>query len=232
MAVDSSDNVYLVGHTYSFGVGAADTVLVKYSSSGVQYWNRTWGGSSNDNGWDVAVDSYDNVYLAGGTISFGAVGYDFLLIKYNSNGLKLWNHTWGGPEQYSIDSCLGVVVDSSDNVYLTGQTYSYVAGDHDIALVKFESSGKLSSYHIWGGADAEWGYKVAVDSSDNIYLAGHTFSFGAGDADMVLIKYRPDIKPLEIPGFYFFPFISLVLVLTVVYLNRKKSKSPTGLKCN
>jgi len=185
VAVDSSDNVYLAGQTDSFGAGGYDMVLVKYDSSGGQQWNRTWGGIDGDYGEGVAVDSSDNVYLAGVT-SFGAGGYDMVLVKYDSSGGQQWNRTWGGS---LFDFGMGVAVDSSDNVYLAGQTYSFGAGDYDMVLVKYDSSGGQQWNRTWGGSNWDSGMGVAVDSSDNVYLAGNTESYGAGWDDMVLVKY-------------------------------------------
>ncbi|KKK92161.1 hypothetical protein LCGC14_2705720, partial [marine sediment metagenome] len=71
VAVDSSDNVYVAGGTDSFGAGQDDIFLVKYDSSGVHQWNLTWGGITEDYSMGVAVDSSDNVYVAGITNSFG-----------------------------------------------------------------------------------------------------------------------------------------------------------------
>jgi len=94
---------------------------VKYDSSGVQQWNRTWGGIDEDGGSLTAVDSSDNVYISGWTVSFGAGDSagdsDMVLVKYDSSGVQQWNRTWGG-----IDPGWGVAVDSSDNVYLAGDT--------------------------------------------------------------------------------------------------------------
>ncbi|KKM74683.1 hypothetical protein LCGC14_1397870 [marine sediment metagenome] len=186
VAVDSSDNMYLAGSTRSFGAGSSDMVLVKFDSSGVQQWNRTWGGSDDDYGSGVAVDSSDNVYLAGGTRSFGAESYDMVLLKYDSSGVQQWYRIWDGGD---ADYCRGVAVDSSDNVYLAGETGSFGAGSYDMVLVKYDSSGVQQWYRIWGGIDYDFGRGVAVDSSDNVYLAGYTHSFGAGSSDMVLVKY-------------------------------------------
>ncbi len=186
VTVDSSDNVYLAGNTYSFGAGSLDMVLVKFDSSGVQQWNRTWGGSDDDYGHGVAVDSSDNVYLAGGTESFGAESYDMVLVKYDSSGVQQWNRIWDGGD---ADYGRGVAVDSSNNVYLAGDTRSFGAGSFDMVLVKYDSSGVQQWYHTWGGGDGDYGSEVTVDSSDNLYLAGYTRSFGAGSSDMVLVKY-------------------------------------------
>jgi hypothetical protein len=186
VAVDSSDNVYVSGWTYSFGAGNMDMVLVKYDSSGVQQWNRTWGGSNEDGGLGVAADSSDNVYLAGRAKSFGAGNSDMVLVKYDSSGVQQWNHTWGGSNN---DRVWGVAVDSSDNAYLTGRTYSFGAGDSDLVLVKYDSSGVQQWNHTWGGSSLDRGTAVAFDSSDNVYASGYTNSFGAGSEDMVLVKY-------------------------------------------
>jgi len=210
VAVDSSGNVYISGSTESFGMGLTDMVLVKYDGNGVQQWNRTWGGAGYDLGYGVAVDSSGNVYLVGGTMSFGAGGYDIVLVKYDGNGGQQWNRTWGavGGElgyEVAVDSSgnvylsgltgsigaggYGVAVDSSGNVYLVGRTQSFGAGGYDIVLVKYDGNGGQQWNRTWGGADDDDGIGVAVDSSGNVYLSGLTGSIGAGGQDMVLVKY-------------------------------------------
>jgi hypothetical protein len=188
VAVDSSDNVYVSGWTDSFGEGSEDMVLVKYDSSGVQQWNRTWGGIGVDGGsGGVAVDSSDNVYLAGRTNSLGEGNFDMVLVKYDSSGVQQWNLTWGGS---NADESWGVAVDSSDNVYLGGWTISFGEGSMDMVLVKYDSFGVQQWNRTWGGTDEDAGWEVAVDSSDNVYLAARTNSFGEGGMEMALVKYN------------------------------------------
>ncbi|MHA1444358.1 MAG: SBBP repeat-containing protein [Candidatus Hodarchaeales archaeon] len=186
VTVDSSGSIYLAGETSSFGVGGRDMILVKYDGNGVQQWNYTWGGSSYDSARGVAADSSGNVLLAGGTQSFGAGSYDMVLVKYDGNGIQQLNRTWGGG---SSDNAYGVAVDSSGNIYLAGFTESFGAGDSDMVLVKYDGNGEQQWNRTWGGGSRDDAYGVAVDSSGNIYLAGETYSFGAGDSDMVLVKY-------------------------------------------
>ena len=189
VAVDSLSNIYVAGDTDSFGAGFSDMVLVKYNSTGVQQWNRTWGGGSDDEGGGVAVDSSGNVYFTGSTDSFGAGYYDFdmVLVKYNSAGVQQWNRTWGGVDR---DDGRGVAVDSLSNIYVAGNTGSFGAGYYDMVLVKYNSAGVQQWNRTWGGVDWDYGGGVVVDSPSNIYVAGDTRSFGAGFADMVLVKYN------------------------------------------
>ena len=223
VAADSLNNVYLAGSTSSFGEGFGDMALVKYSSSGVQQWNRTWGGSSGDYGNGVAVDSSENVYLAGYSWSFGVIERDMILVKYNSSGVQQWNRTWGG-----IDHDLGyrIAVDSFDNVYLAGYTRNYSAGSSDMVLVKHDSSGVQQLNRTWDVSDEDYGIGVAVDSLNNLYLAGTTHNFGLGDYDMVLVKYIPVEKVEEkkepvIPGYNLFFLLSAISIITVISLKKK-----------
>ena len=212
VAVDSSNNVYLAGTTYSFGAGPTNLALVKFDSSGAQQWNLTWGGRSGGYGFGVAVDSANNVYVVGGT------SQDMVLVKYDSSGMQQWNRTWGGSQN---DFGFGVAVDSSNNVYLAGRTYSFGEGLYDMALVKYDSSGVQQWNHTWGGSNWDEGRGVAVDSSNNVYLAGVTPTFGAGSADMVLVKFGIEKREQAISGYDLLLFICVIGVITAISLHKK-----------
>ncbi|MHA2010108.1 MAG: SBBP repeat-containing protein [Candidatus Hodarchaeales archaeon] len=186
VTVDSSDDFYVTGLTNSFGAGGSDITLVKYSSSGVLLWNRTWGGSSNDRGYEVTFDSSDNIYVTGSTNSFGAGNSDMVLVKYSSSGVQLWNRTWGGIDS---DLGLGVAVDSSDNIFVTGNTPSFGVGGTDMFLVKYNSSGAQLWNKTWGGSSSDGGHGVTVDSYENVYVSGGTQSFGIVE-NTLLVKYN------------------------------------------
>ena len=117
----------------------------------------------------------------------------------------------------------GVAVDSSDNVYLTGYTNSSGAGMYDMVLVKYDSSGELHWDTTWGGNNSDKGIGIAVDSSDNIYLAGFTHSFGEGATDMALVKFGKAEGKEEpiIHGFSILFFISAIGVLTALTIKKK-----------
>jgi len=189
VALDSSDNIYITGNTDSFGEVSNDMVLVKYSNSGVLQWNSTWGGSSNDIGYGVILDSSDNIYITGNTDSFGEGNNDMVLVKYNNSRMLQWNRTWGG---ISGDNGYSVAVDSSGNIYITGDTNSFGEGSNDMVLVKYDRDGDQLWNSTWGGIDYEAGKGVAVDTSGNIYITGYTNSFGTGNYDLALVKYDSD----------------------------------------
>jgi len=148
-------------------------------------WNKTWGGLANDNGYGIAADSSGNLFITGDTNSYGAANQDAFLLKYDSSGNLEWNKTWGGSNG---DHGLGIAVDASGNVFITGYTSSYGAGNQDAFLLKYDSSGNLEWNKTWGGSLGDFGRGVAVDSSGNIFITGDT-NRGTAGPDVFLLKY-------------------------------------------
>lgn len=186
IAIDNSQNLYIVGSTNSSGEGGFDIVLVKYNIFGVEIWNRTWGGIKKDRGYEVAIDSSGNILVAGNTISFGEGWEDLVIIKYNNAGIQIWNNTWGGASNYDYGE--GVDVDSFDNVYLVGTTFSFGQGSGDMVLVKYDSFGVQLWNQTWGDVYFDYCSGVAVDTSDNVYLVGGTDKFEY--MNMILVKFN------------------------------------------
>ena len=182
VAVDSSNNIIVCGLTTSDGAGGYDLLVAKYNSSGLLQWDKTLGGSLDDEGQGVTVDSLDNIIVCGrGTKSNG---YDLLVAKYNSSGVLQWDKTLGGS---TTDSGYGVAVDSADNIIVCGSTQSEGAGGTDFLVTKYNSSGVLQWDKTLGGTGTEGGYGVAVDSSDNIIVCGYTSNAGT---QFLVAKYN------------------------------------------
>ena len=86
VAIDSADNIIVVGGTDSDGAGGIDVLIAKYNSAGALQWDRTLGGTGSDIGNAVAIDSANNIIVVGYTGSDGAGGNDVLIAKLPPNG--------------------------------------------------------------------------------------------------------------------------------------------------
>ncbi len=153
IAVDSAGNVLVTGDTgFSFGGwasggfdtslnGGADAFVAKLSPAGAHLWSTYLGGSSQDYGYGIAVDSAGNVLVTGLTFSSGwASGgfdtshnggtYDAFVAKLSPSGAHLWSTYLGGND---LDQGRGIAADSAGNVLVTGETLSggWVSGGFD-----------------------------------------------------------------------------------------------------
>ncbi len=216
IAVDASGNAYFAGDTMSanFPVlhavqpvlgGGTDSFLVKLTSAGAISFSTFLGGAGNEHSGGVAVDSSDNVYIAGGTTStnfpvVGSIqavnggGENAFLAKINSTGTAIVYSTYlggsgGGGGAGASEEANGVAVDASGNAYLAGVTNSAnfpvtigalqtsYNGVQDAFAAKVNAAGNALVYSTYlGGSSFNWISGLAVSSIGNIYVAGYTSS--------------------------------------------------------
>jgi hypothetical protein len=183
VAVDSSGNVYASGFNEN---AVAAALIAKYDTSGTLQWQRTLDGLVSEDSRSIAVDSSGNVYIAGFTNSQGAGGFDALIAKYDTSGTLQWQRILG---DVGSEFAVGIAVDSSANVYITGYENSQGQGGADVLIAKYDTSGTIQWQRILGGGSSDLGLAITVDSSGNVYVAGNTGSAGAGSNDALVTKY-------------------------------------------
>jgi len=116
--------------------GGTDVFVVEYNSSGVVQWNARISTFATDTSFDIAVDSAGSVYVSGSSTSyvvaynangtlFGSAGHfvagsgtGSFIVKYSSTGVVQWISTTNGT---GTDAGRGIAIDSSSNIYLTGE---------------------------------------------------------------------------------------------------------------
>ena len=206
VSTDSSGNVYVTGYTDggldgNNSAGRSDLFVVKYNSSGTKQWTKQLGTEDSDFANGVATDSSGNVYVTGTTYrnldgNTNEGNADLFVVKYNSSGTKQWTKQLGTS---STDTANGVATDSSGNVYVAGGTYGGLdgntsAGDNDLFVVKYNSSGTKQWTNQMGTSSTDTANGVATDSSRNVYVSGDTHrgldnNTNAGN-DLFVVKYN------------------------------------------
>jgi hypothetical protein len=152
-------------------------------------WFKTFGGSEDDSGSSVQQTSDGGFILVGDTWSFGAGEADVWLIKTDASGNKLWEKTFGGIRD---DRGHSVQQTSDGGFILLGWTESFDAREADVWLIKTDASGNIEWDRTFGGSDRDKGSSVQQTSDGGFILVGYTESFGAGWADVWLIKTDAD----------------------------------------
>ena len=149
-------------------------------------WEKTFGGSSRDEGWSVQQTTDGGFVIAGGTSSFGAGGDDVYLIKTDSEGNLLWEKTFGGS---SWDSAHSVQQTTDGGFIIAGYTGSFGAGNDDVYLIKTDPNGEMLWQNTFGGSKWDYGYSVQQTTDGGFIIAGDTSSFSAWPySDVYLIK--------------------------------------------
>jgi hypothetical protein len=184
--IQTSDGGYAItGYTYSFGAGGADVYVVKLDANGNLQWTKTIGGKNDDAGFSLIQTSDGGYAIAGYTSSFGAGGADVYVVKLDANGNLQWTKTIGGKNKDSGRS----LIQTSDGGYLiAGHTESFGAGKDDVYVVKLDANGNLQWTKTIGGPSDETGFSLIQTSDGGYVIAGGTESFGAGEADVYVVK--------------------------------------------
>lgn len=161
-------------------------------------WVKDIGGLGESKVSGVAVDKFDNVYIAGNfrstiTVDLSGISapinltsngdYDIFIAKYTPDGKLIWAKSIGGS---ALDQVNNLTVDDESNVIFGGQFSSFSmdsdpgsgtfnlnnAGGNDAFIVKLDLDGNFKWAKNVGGSSTEYGHVVAADRLGNVIFVG------------------------------------------------------------
>ncbi|WP_048189878.1 Ig-like domain-containing protein [Methanobacterium sp. SMA-27] len=230
VAVDKAGNVYVTGYTGSgdfptiaggyqttIKSGEWDAFVSKFDSTLTTLISSTFiGGTYSDKATGIALDNQGrlgcNVFITGTTYSqnypntaftvpWDTGAGDVFISKLSNDLTTLEASTFFGGNR--ADMANAIIVDASNNVYITGQTFSYngtdsknnpvtgfpvryssfneplaqtsYVGNGDVFVSKLDNNlASLRSGVVFGGSGTSYGTSLAVDQSNYIYVTGAT----------------------------------------------------------
>jgi len=149
------------------------------------YFCKAMGGPYIEVGASLIQTSDGGYAIAGFTSSPGVEEIDVYVVKLDANGNLQWTKTIGGPWNEEGSS----LIQTSDGGYaIAGRTESFGAGDYDVYVVKLDAHGNLQWTKTIGGPNYEEGRSLIQTADGGYAIAGYTTSFGAGEADVYVVK--------------------------------------------
>ncbi len=180
------------------GVFNSDCFIIKLNPNGTRLWATFYGALGEDIGYGISTDENNNVIVVGMTdsqnfpvsngsfqIYHNAVNKTAFVLKFDSNGNRLWATFYGGN---NFEEAFSVAIDKSNNIFFTGYTESSsfpktngayqptLAGKRDAFLVKLNSDGNQIFSTYVGGTEDDWGNGIDVDNNNNVVISGTTYS--------------------------------------------------------
>ena len=169
IAVDSDDNIILTGGYGNLDVPSFSSWILKMDKTGEEIWNKTFNEDLMSLGCDVTVNSEDEIFIGGYTVSFAGQGW--FIVKYDGNGEKKWTQRYPCRSQpYDL------AIDSEENLVLTGQDYSTKSGSSSCYTIKCDKNGNLLWRKTYDTNKHEYLKEVEIDSKDNIITLGETYN--------------------------------------------------------
>ena len=173
LAVDNAENIVVAGTFENYISNSHSGFFIKQLSvNGSDKWTRVYSGTGLTQLYDLCLDNSNNIYVCGAQ-GLGPNSGDFVIQKYNANGVLQWTKTYNGSSNL-LDRAEKIVVENtSGNVYVAG-TANYSSGNNQVnnVLVKYNSSGVRQWQKTYGHTGVNTTKEIVFDASLNAYVIG------------------------------------------------------------
>jgi hypothetical protein len=184
ISMDNFSNVYVCGFMDTAN-HYFDYLTVKFNSSGVIQWTKSYNGpgqtfAADDRAYSIAVDNNLNVYVTGESLNLNNTT-SYCTIKYNTDGVQKWVQRYSHPAN-NLNRAYSVAVDLSGNVFVTGTINT------DYVTVKYDSTGNQLWVNGFGTPFSQYPNLVKLDILGNVFV-GCTFRPTTTASEYRIIKY-------------------------------------------
>ncbi|MFP4460253.1 MAG: hypothetical protein ACLFSQ_11780, partial [Candidatus Zixiibacteriota bacterium] len=150
MVVLGDGSIMVAGATQSWGADMFDCMIMKLDEFGSEIWTNLYGGDGQEWASEIRQLESGDFAISGWTSSHGALGNDAYFFKIDSDGVLLWEKTYGGANNDFINSFIEL---EDGGFALTGYSYSYFALLADAYVIKVDSTGALGYLPLYVSLD-------------------------------------------------------------------------------
>lgn len=184
--LETGDGGYLIVGSRLSDLGS-DVYLLKTDAAGRERWSRAYGSAGTSYSGRLVQATSDGGYVVAGAVTShsGIQDSDVYLLRTDADGDEIWSRTFGGGSE---DWAASVCEASDGGFLLVGATSSFGAGDYDVYLVKTDGEGNEVWFKTFGGSRQDRAYSIQETADGGYVFTGEANSFGAGMADVYLVK--------------------------------------------
>lgn len=177
----------IAGMSRSYGKGRSDMLITKMDKAGNILYRSSYGGKKRDYANAITHTSDGYFMAAGMSESFSDDGNkDVYVVKFDSEGKRLWQKTYGGEEKEEAKAIAGV---SGGGALIAGYTESYGKGRKDVYILYIDKDGKEIWSKAIGGKEDDEAYDISLTADGGFVVVGATESYGAGNDDFYILKF-------------------------------------------
>lgn len=211
-ALETDDNNFIIAgssESVDFDItdsqGSYDFWVVKMSNTGDLLWQKSYGGSGIDIGYDIVKTGDGNYIVVGDTrssdghVSSLKGSADYWVIKINdTDGGLIWERTFGGTD---FDSARAIIKLQNGDYAIAGSSKSNSIdasgnyGQNDFWIIKINDSGNLLWQKNFGGSQLDFATGITETTDQKLVVSGNTQS---SDNDISLNKGVKDALIIQI----------------------------------
>jgi hypothetical protein len=181
----SQGGFIVAGYTTSSSAGGTDAYLIRTNSTLDTLWTRTYGDSTYEYGYSVDETQDGGFILAGQKNYSGGVEPDIFLVRTDSLGNTLWTKTYGDT---LADVAYSVRELPDGSFIVAANKDNSISGIYDVYLMKLNAAGDTVWTKTYGDSLTDFARSLEVTSDGGFIIVGQTYSFGAGEYDIYLIR--------------------------------------------
>ena len=203
------DGFVVIGFSLSTNIdglsnkGSSDAIIVKYDKDGNMLWQKSWGGSDDDDFSKLVLRNDGGFVVYGYSRSMDIEGLinkgdrSSIVVKYDKDGNLLEQQCFGGNDIDYIE----YKVFEDGKVIAYGSSYSgefeglINKGDRDAIIVGFDNEGNMQWQKSWGGNNNEEYSNITQTPDGGVIAFGYSQSSdieglpNKGSHDAIIVKY-------------------------------------------
>lgn len=179
--IDSSGNIYAVGQEEATESSKINAFIAKFTANGALVYQKKFGDDQSEYPERILIDESDNVYIVGYEVDAINANNGFL-IKLDTSANISWQVNLGCAYYTRF---FDVNVDTNGNVNVVGWDRASGSIAHAIIVQYNGSNGGINWQKKMNGEKQNYFYKIASDSSGDLYAVGTDLNSGVTYESMI-----------------------------------------------